>query len=77
MLRRWFCALAAMKSSHQISPMQRHRISKARDIDFDTELRRAQDINPITTTHRDHINVANGNPGGLEMKYRVPLNPCA
>ena len=49
---------------------------KARDIDFDTELRRAQGINPITTTHRDHINVGNGNPGGMEMKYRVPLNPA-
>ena len=48
---------------------------KARDIDFETELRRVQKVSPLETTHAQHISVAKAPTGLLDMKYRVPLNP--
>ena len=48
---------------------------KARDIDFETELRRVQKVSPLETTHAQHISVAKASTGLLDMKYRVPLNP--
>ena len=48
---------------------------KARDIDFETELKRAQGMSSMMTTHNEHIPVARTNAGGVEMRYRVPLNP--
>ena len=46
---------------------------KARDIDFDAEMRKAQRDGPLRTTSEKHFPVlAKGN--GREMLYRQPLN---
>ena len=47
---------------------------KARDLDFDTEIRRQIKQGPLQTTDQQHFptNVA---PGSEKMMYRDPINP--
>ncbi len=46
---------------------------KARDIDFDAEIRKAEKTGPLRTTDEKHFPIlVKGN--GQEMKYRQPLN---
>ena len=47
---------------------------KARDINFDAEMQKAQRVGPLHTTSEKHFPIlAKGN--GKEMLYRQPINP--